>query len=101
VQQKVLNPLTQTAVCATCHKAEQAQIHRFSRHPILEGKVTCSSCHNPHGSDGPSLLIKETENQTCTTCHAEKRGPFLWEHEPVVDGCTNCHTPHGLICHLC
>ena len=34
-------------------------------------------------------------NETCYTCHAEKRGPFLWEHAPVVDNCTNCHTPHG------
>jgi DmsE family decaheme c-type cytochrome len=48
-----------------------------------------------HGSDGPKLLIKESVNQTCYTCHAEKRGPFLWEHAPVVDDCTNCHTPHG------
>lgn len=94
-KQAVLNPLTQPAVCAKCHKAEQAQIHRFSRHPILEGKVTCSNCHNPHGSDGPKMLIKETVNQTCTTCHAEKRGPFLWEHQPVTESCTNCHTPHG------
>src|ERR1019366_6606068 len=51
--QKVQNPVTQAEVCAKCHKAEQAQIHRFSRHPILEGKVSCSSCHNVHGSDGP------------------------------------------------
>jgi DmsE family decaheme c-type cytochrome len=34
-------------------------------------------------------------NDTCFACHAEKRGPFLWEHEPVTDACTNCHTPHG------
>ena len=93
--QKVLNPLTQEQVCAKCHKAEDAQIHRISRHPILEGKVTCSSCHNVHGSDGPKLLVKESVNETCYTCHAEKRGPFLWEHAPVTDDCTNCHTPHG------
>lgn len=43
----------------------------------------------------PQLLVKETVNQTCTTCHAEKRSPFLWEHQPVADDCTNCHTPHG------
>jgi DmsE family decaheme c-type cytochrome len=94
-KQKVLNPVTQAEVCAKCHKAEDAQIHRFSRHPILEGKVSCSSCHNVHGSDGPKLLVKESVNETCYTCHAEKRGPFLWEHAPVVDDCTNCHTPHG------
>jgi DmsE family decaheme c-type cytochrome len=94
-KQRVLNPLTQADVCAKCHKAQQAQTHRYSRHPILEGKVTCSSCHNAHGSDGPKLLVKESVNETCYTCHAEKRGPFLWEHAPVVDDCTNCHTPHG------
>jgi DmsE family decaheme c-type cytochrome len=94
-KQRVLNPLTQSEVCAKCHKAEQAQIHRYSRHPILEGKVTCSSCHNVHGSVGPKLLVKESVNETCYRCHAEKRGPFLWEHAPVVDDCTNCHTPHG------
>lgn len=94
-QQKVLNPVTQEQVCAKCHKSEDAQVHRFSHHPVLEGKISCSSCHNTHGSDGPKLLIKETVNQTCTTCHAEKRGPFLWEHQPVADDCTTCHTPHG------
>ena len=40
-------------------------------------------------------MVKDTVNETCYTCHAEKRGPFLWEHSPVVDDCTNCHTPHG------
>ncbi len=34
-------------------------------------------------------------NETCYTCHADKRGPFLWEHQPVNEDCTNCHTPHG------
>jgi DmsE family decaheme c-type cytochrome len=41
------------------------------------------------------LLKKNTVTETCTTCHAEKRGPFLWEHQPVSEDCTNCHTPHG------
>jgi DmsE family decaheme c-type cytochrome len=34
-------------------------------------------------------------NEVCFTCHAEKRGPFLFEHAPVRDSCVNCHTPHG------
>ena len=91
----VLAKATQSEVCETCHKTQRAQTHLFSRHPILEGKVACSDCHNPHGSTGPKLLVKDTVNETCYTCHAEKRGPFLWEHSPVVDDCTNCHTPHG------
>jgi DmsE family decaheme c-type cytochrome len=66
-----------------------------STHPIDAGKVICSDCHNPHGSGGPRLLKKNTVTETCFACHAEKRGPFLWEHQPVNEDCTNCHTPHG------
>jgi DmsE family decaheme c-type cytochrome len=91
----VRNKLTQPEVCTTCHKDRRADIHKISHHPIGEGKVACSDCHNPHGSTGPHLLNKATVTETCTTCHAEKRGPFLWEHQPVVEDCTNCHTPHG------
>ncbi len=93
--QKVLNKVTQANVCFTCHKSQRAQVMRFSRHPVMEGKISCSNCHNPHGSTGPTLLVKNSVNETCYTCHAEKRGPFLWEHSPVADECTNCHTPHG------
>ena len=91
----VLSKATQPEVCFACHKTQRAQAHRISHHPILEGKVVCSDCHNPHGSTGPTLLVKNSVNETCYTCHAEKRGPFLWEHAPVTDDCTNCHTPHG------
>jgi DmsE family decaheme c-type cytochrome len=93
--QRVLNKVTQPDVCFECHKTQRAQIHRISTHPILAGKMACSACHNPHGSTGPVLLVKNSVNETCYICHAEKRGPFLWEHAPVVDDCTNCHTPHG------
>ena len=91
----VLAKVTQPEVCFACHKTQRAQIHRISTHPILAGQMACSDCHNPHGSTGPKLLVKNSVNETCYTCHAEKRGPFLWEHGPVVDDCTNCHTPHG------
>ena len=81
--------------CFTCHAQQRAESFEFSHHPIREGKVVCSDCHNPHGSPGPKLLKEFTVNETCYTCHADKRGPLLWEHEPVREDCTNCHTPHG------
>jgi DmsE family decaheme c-type cytochrome len=86
---------TQPEVCYTCHQEQRAESDKVSHHPIDEGKVACSDCHNPHGSGGPKMLKKNTVNATCFTCHAEKRGPFLWEHQPVNENCTNCHTPHG------
>jgi DmsE family decaheme c-type cytochrome len=91
----VLVRTSQPEVCFSCHKEQRAQERRISHHPIKEGKVICSDCHNPHGSTGPKLLTKDSVNETCYLCHAEKRGPFLWEHAPVVDNCTTCHTPHG------
>ena len=45
--------------------------------------------------DGAGATRENTVNETCTTCHAEYRGPFLWEHQPVTEDCTNCHDPHG------
>jgi DmsE family decaheme c-type cytochrome len=99
--QKVLRKATQADVCFACHKSERAQSRRISTHPLAvtglasTAKMSCSDCHNPHGSTGPKLLVKNSVTETCFTCHAEKRGPFLWEHAPVSDDCTNCHTPHG------
>ena len=92
---KVLSKKTQFEVCFTCHKNERAQNQHISHHPVIEGKVACSDCHNPHGSIGPKMLVKNGVNATCYTCHVEKRGPLLWEHAPVTDDCTNCHSPHG------
>lgn len=91
----VLTKATQSETCYGCHAEQRAQERRRSRHPIREGKVACSDCHNPHGSFGPKLLQEASVNDTCYGCHAEKRGPFLWEHAPVRDDCTICHTPHG------
>jgi DmsE family decaheme c-type cytochrome len=83
--------------CFQCHKDRQAQIFRSSHMPLREGKITCSSCHNPHGSTTEALLKENSINDTCYKCHAEKRGPFLFEHAPVRENCVNCHDPHGSI----
>jgi DmsE family decaheme c-type cytochrome len=91
----VLVKATQPQICFTCHAEQRADSFKFSHHPIREGKVVCSDCHNPHGSPGPKLLKEFRVNDTCYTCHADKRGPLLWEHQPVRENCLNCHSPHG------
>lgn len=91
----VMSKASQPDVCFACHKTERAQGLRISHHPVQEGKVACSDCHQPHGSIAPKLLQKASVNETCWQCHAEKRGPFLWEHPSASDDCMNCHTPHG------
>ena len=94
-QDAVRDKRTQPEVCYTCHKEQRALAEKPSHHPVPEGKMTCSSCHNPHGSAGVKSLIKDTVIATCYTCHAEKRGPFIHSHQPVTDDCSNCHNPHG------
>jgi DmsE family decaheme c-type cytochrome len=85
----------QPELCLQCHQMRRAQLQRSSHMPYREGKVTCTSCHNPHGSPNPSQLIQNTINENCYSCHAERRGPFLWEHPPVMENCANCHEAHG------
>jgi DmsE family decaheme c-type cytochrome len=88
-------PVEQPKVCFTCHTRQRADSYRASTHPLRYGVVTCTSCHDPHGSLTPKMLRQPTLNQTCFQCHAEKRGPFLWEHEPASEDCSHCHLPHG------
>jgi DmsE family decaheme c-type cytochrome len=85
----------QPDTCFQCHKNKRAEMWRSSHIPVREGKVTCTNCHNPHGSYSENLIKTATVNEVCWQCHAEKRGPFLWEHPPVTESCLNCHDPHG------
>ena len=85
------------AVCTSCHQKEKTDQMKFSRHPMQEGLVACTDCHAPHGSAAMNGLVQPTVNDTCYQCHAEKRGPFLFEHEPVQDDCTHCHDPHASV----
>ena len=86
---------TELETCGTCHLQKRAAQMKSSHMPVREGKMTCTSCHNPHGTVTPALLKENSLNDTCYSCHAEKRGPFLWTHPPVQENCANCHDPHG------
>jgi DmsE family decaheme c-type cytochrome len=96
--EKQLVKPTQTQVCATCHKTQVAKTERAVAHmPVREGKMSCSSCHNPHGSisNVKNLKTGSSVSELCVTCHTEMRGPVLFEHAPVRENCATCHDPHG------
>lgn len=86
---------TAPEVCFECHKMKKMQFQKSSHMPLLEGKIACVDCHNPHGSPNLAQLIESSVNENCLKCHAEKGGPVLWEHPPVRENCLNCHNPHG------
>lgn len=91
----VLATATQSDVCFDCHQQQRTQSFKPFAHPIRDGKMSCSGCHDTHGNTTDLLLARATTNQTCFDCHAETRGPFLWEHAPAAEDCGNCHDPHG------
>lgn len=81
--------------CYSCHKDIRRDSGKLSHHPVREGKMQCSSCHDTHGSLGPKLLTKSTVNELCVSCHVEKRGPYRFAHAPVEENCLTCHAAHG------
>ena len=91
----VMFTASQPEVCFDCHREQRSQALKAYSHPFREGKMDCSGCHNPHGNSTDSLFARQTLNATCYDCHAEKRGPYLWEHAPAPEDCSNCHDPHG------
>jgi DmsE family decaheme c-type cytochrome len=88
---------SQPALCYGCHQQQRAQFSMPFRHRVNEGLIQCSDCHNPHGTERPhQLRTSVTQDQVCYNCHIDKRGPFVYEHEPVrTEGCESCHMPHG------
>jgi len=92
-----LDKARQAQVCFNCHQKERSEFLKPSSHPVRFGELGCSDCHASHGAETHAMLVKPTLNETCYSCHAEKRGPFLWEHAPASEDCSLCHTPHGSI----
>ena len=85
--------------CYQCHPDVRGQFNLPSHHPVPEGRMTCIQCHPPHKgiahAGGSTQLLSQEEN--CTQCHQVQRGPFVFEHEALREGCTTCHTPHGSV----
>jgi len=87
----------QPTLCFSCHATQRADFMKPYRHRVLEGLIACSDCHNPHGTvTRAQLQTTPQQSDICLKCHSDKRGPFVFEHEPVrSEGCTVCHFPHG------
>jgi DmsE family decaheme c-type cytochrome len=78
----------------------QAEFHLPQHHPVIEGKMNCIQCHDPHGMDimkPAGGLALARVNQNCAACHRDQTRPFAFEHEAMREGCTTCHNPHGSI----
>ena len=88
---------SQPALCYSCHQQVRGQFAQPFHHRVPEGSMKCSDCHSPHGTANRASLTAPAW-ETCTACHTEKHGPFVFEHAAVrVEGCAICHTPHGAV----
>jgi len=96
----IVNPGKDPSPCFECHHPEEAEFHLPQHHPVLEKKMNCAQCHDPHGSDilkPASGLAMARLNEGCSQCHREQTRPFVFEHAALREGCTVCHNPHGSI----
>jgi DmsE family decaheme c-type cytochrome len=83
-----------------CHLATHAEFRLPQHHPVLENRMNCVQCHDPHGSDMLKTkggLAMARVNETCAACHREQSRPFAFEHEAMREGCVVCHQPHGSV----
>jgi len=84
---------------------------------LENGKMQCTSCHDPHKNITTNFLVATTEySNLCLSCHQTKywgtathrtsvaswngSGPNPWTNTPSTyntvakNGCENCHSPH-------
>jgi DmsE family decaheme c-type cytochrome len=94
--QRLAMSVSEPEACYKCHPDVFAQTGLPSHHPVKEGKMTCSDCHDPHGQLEDNIKA-ETLNLLCWKCHADKQGPFAFDHPPVTENCGYCHSPHGTV----
>ncbi len=95
----IVNPGKNPEACFQCHLDKKAETHLQFHHPIVEGRLSCVSCHNPHGEDihRPVGQFVSSPTAVCAQCHREQTRRFVYEHEALREGCTICHNVHGSI----
>ena len=89
--------VAQADVCFDCHRAQRSDSMKPYAHPIRFNAMVCTDCHSPHASVADNLLVKNTTNELCVSCHTEYRGPVLFDHAPVSEDCSLCHEAHGSV----
>lgn len=82
-------------LCNSCHQRIGSTFALPSHHPVPEGRMSCVDCHDPHGTVNDADLKTSPTREVCARCHADKTGPFVFEHADLSSDCQTCHDPHG------
>ena len=73
----------------------------FSKRAVVHNPVetgVCDACHEPVDGEVHKFRWVEEGGDLCLECHEELRDRIETVetiHEPVEDGCLDCHNPHG------
>lgn len=86
--------------CFQCHPDKQGPFV-FEHQPVRADG--CGSCHTPHGSSNPRLLIRSEQRALCFECHTAVGGDpgpgapsFHRQTLGIYQSCTTCHVEiHG------
>jgi len=96
----IVNPSKSPESCFQCHTDKRGEFALPNSHPVAQGRVSCTDCHDPHRGgalNGHGARTLEAENESCTKCHVAQKGPYVFKHYAMDEGCTTCHNPHGSI----
>ena len=98
-QGHVLNPKKSPETCFQCHLDKRAQFSLPHSHQVLNGKMGCGDCHDVHKGNaiaGTGVDLEDM-NAACTKCYTQQKGPFVYEHSAMREGCIAGHNAHGSV----
>lgn len=95
----IINPQKSPETCFECHLEKRGEFSLPYAHAVSNGNVSCSDCHNPHSgkaTNGTGASLR-TQAEACSECHTAQKGPYIFKHNAMKEGCTACHNPHGSV----
>jgi DmsE family decaheme c-type cytochrome len=92
--------ITGEIACTRCHREKEGPF--VFEHAVLKIK-DCQTCHEPHGSNNPKMLVRSTVRILCLECHSRSQNVLTSQppsfHDirlPRYQNCTTCHVKiHG------
>ena len=100
----IVNPQRSPETCFQCHLDKRAQFSLPNSHQVLNGKMSCGDCHEPHAGNAIAGTGADLEgiNATCTSCPANQTG---WTNGTIcVPACQpgwGLDVTAGFVCKQC
>jgi predicted CXXCH cytochrome family protein len=86
------------ALCTTCHQTDTRLFaNQHANYPVAKAKASCTSCHNPHGSDQRGMIYDHVHppmaSKVCNQCHESPTSPNPFKTRRFgFELCRACHS---------